>query len=171
MSELDLGFDPAALKQRYLSERDKRLRADANEQYVEMTGKFAHFINDPYVETPVTRAAVTDERDVVVVGGGFGGLLAGARLRKAGIDDICLIEKGGEFGGTWYWNRYPGAACDIESYVYLPLLEETGFMPERKYSGADEIRAYSQRIADHFDLARRALLQRSSIVAASRGSM
>ncbi|WP_408587522.1 flavin-containing monooxygenase [Novosphingobium sp.] len=159
MSELDLGFDPAALKQRYLSERDKRLRADANEQYVEMAGKFAHFLSDPYVEAPVTRAPVTDECDVVVVGGGFGGLLAGARLRKAGIDDICLIEKGGEFGGTWYWNRYPGAACDIESYVYLPLLEETGFMPERKYSGADEIRAYSQRIADHFDLARGALLQ------------
>ncbi|MCW1381877.1 NAD(P)-binding domain-containing protein [Novosphingobium sp. KCTC 2891] len=155
----DLGFDPAALKERYLAERDKRLRVDANEQYVEMAGKFAHFLHDPYVEQPIEREALADEKDVVVIGGGFGGLLAGARLREAGIEDIRIIEKGGEFGGTWYWNRYPGAACDIESYVYLPLLEETGFMPGRKYSGADEIRAYSRHIAEHFDLYRDVLFQ------------
>lgn len=154
-----LAFDPAALKAKYLAERDKRLRTDANAQYVEMAGRFARFLDDPYLDAPIDRAPLTDDAEVVVIGGGFGGLLAGAKLRQAGIADVRIIEKGGEFGGTWYWNRYPGAACDIESYVYLPLLEETGFVPERKYSQGPEIRAYSRRIAEHFDLTRGALFQ------------
>ena len=157
--QTDIGFDPAALKAKYLAERDKRLRADANEQYVEMAGKFAHYLDDPYVDAPIERAPLGDEKEVVVIGGGFGGLLAGAKLRDAGIDDIRIIEKGGEFGGTWYWNRYPGAACDIESYVYLPLLEQTGFMPERKYSQGPEIRDYTRRLARHYDLYRDVLFQ------------
>jgi cyclohexanone monooxygenase len=157
--DTQLDFDPAALKAKYLAERDKRLRSDANEQYVEMAGKFARFLDDPYIAAPIERAALADEKDVVVIGGGFGGLLAGAKLRQAGVEDIRIIEKGGEFGGTWYWNRYPGAACDIESYVYLPLLEETGFVPERKYSQGPEIRAYSKRIAERFDLHRDVLFQ------------
>jgi cyclohexanone monooxygenase len=86
------------------------------------------------------------------VGGGFGGLLAAARLREAGVKDIRIIEKGGDFGGTWYWNRYPGAQCDIESYIYLPLLEETGYLPKEKYSFANEIRAHARRIGETFDL-------------------
>ena len=155
----ELGFDPGALKAKYLAERDKRLRADGNEQYVEMAGKFAHFMDDPYVEAPLAREPLSDEIEVVVIGGGFGGLLAGARLREQGITDLRIIEKGGEFGGTWYWNRYPGAACDIESYVYLPLLEETGFMPERKYARGPEIRDYSKQIAQQFNLYDGALLQ------------
>src|SRR6202142_1255510 len=106
----ELGFDPEALRTKYRAERDKRLR--------------------PYVEPGFTRAPLTDEVEVVVIGGGFGGLLAGARLREAGVEDIWIIEKGGDFGGTWYWNRYPGAACDIESYIYLPLLEEIGYVPK-----------------------------------------
>jgi len=158
-AEVGFEFDPSELRAKYSAERDKRLRADANEQYVEMAGKFAHYLDDPYIDAPIDRAALADEKDVVVIGGGFGGLLAGARLREAGIQDVRIIEKGGEFGGTWYWNRYPGAACDIESYVYLPLLEETGFMPERKYSQGAEIRAYSRRIAEHFDLYRDVLFQ------------
>jgi cyclohexanone monooxygenase len=153
-----LGFDPDALKQKYLAERDKRLRPDGNEQYVEMTGKYAHYLEDPYVK-PVTRGPLTDEVEVVVIGGGFGGLLAGARLREAGIEDIRLIEKGGDFGGTWYWNRYPGAACDIESYVYLPLLEELDFMPVEKYTRAPEILKYCRTIGEKFDLYRGALFQ------------
>ena len=155
----ELGFDPGALKAKYLAERDKRLRADGNDQYVDMAGKFAHFMDDPYIAAPIVRDPVSDEVEVVVIGGGFGGLLAGARLREQGITDLRIIEKGGEFGGTWYWNRYPGAACDIESYVYLPLLEETGFMPERKYSRGPEIRDYSRRIAEHYNLYDGALLQ------------
>ena len=83
---------------------------------------------------------------MLIIGGGFGGLLAGARLREAGVERIRIIEKGGDFGGTWYWNRYPGAQCDIESYIYLPLLEETGYIPKEKYSFAPEIREHARRI-------------------------
>ncbi|WP_249138238.1 flavin-containing monooxygenase [Phenylobacterium montanum] len=155
----DLGFDPEALKARYRAERDKRLRTDGNEQYQNIVGEFAHYLDDPYVEPGFNRAPVTDEAEVVVVGGGFGGLLTGARLREAGIADIRLIEKGGDFGGTWYWNRYPGAACDIESYIYLPLLEEVGYMPVEKYSKAAEILSHSRAIAERFDLYRGALFQ------------
>jgi len=155
----ELGFDPAALRARYQAERDKRLRADGNEQYQEIAGEFAHYLDDPYVPPGFSRAPLTDEVEVAVIGGGFGGLLAGARLREAGVQDIRLIEKGGDFGGTWYWNRYPGAACDIESYVYLPLLEEIGYMPVEKYSRAPEILAHSRAIGEHFDLYRNACFQ------------
>ncbi len=118
----DLGFDPDALRTKYREERDKRIRKDGNDQYLELRGEFAHFADDPYVEPGYTRKPLTDEVDVALIGGGFGGLLAGARLRQAGVEDIRIIEKGGDFGGTWYWNRYPGIACDIESYVYMPML-------------------------------------------------
>jgi cation diffusion facilitator CzcD-associated flavoprotein CzcO len=148
----ELGFDPAALKAKYLAERDKRLRSDANAQYRDISGEFAHYLEDPYVAPGFTRAPLTDEVEVAVIGGGFGGLLAGARLREAGVKDIRIIEKGGDFGGTWYWNRYPGAACDIESYIYLPLLEELGYMPTEKYTRAPEILAHSRAIGKHFDL-------------------
>jgi cyclohexanone monooxygenase len=154
----ELGFDPAALKARYRAERDKRLRADGNQQYIEIKDRFAHYLDDPYV-APIARAALNDEVEVVVVGGGFGGLLAGARLREAGVEDIRIIEKGGDFGGTWYWNRYPGAACDIESYIYLPLLEEIGYIPVEKYSRAPEILRHSRAIGEKFDLYRNACFQ------------
>ena len=111
---------------------------------------------DPYVEPGFTRPALHEALDVVIVGGGFGGLLAAARLQKAGITNIRIIEKAGDFGGTWYWNRYPGAQCDIESYVYLPLLEETGYIPKEKYSFAPEIFEHAQRIGKHFNLYERA---------------
>ena len=150
----NLGFDPDALKKKYIAERDKRLRADGNEQYRNIEGEFAHYLDDPYVEPGFTRASLTDEVEVVVIGGGFGGLLAGARLREAGVQDLRIIEKGGDFGGTWYWNRYPGAACDIESYIYLPLLEEVGYIPVEKYTRAPEILEHSRAIARKFDLYR-----------------
>jgi len=155
----DLGFDPEALRAKYREERDKRLRDDGNAQYREIAGEFAHYLDDPYVTPGFSREALTDEVEVVVVGGGFGGLLAGARLREAGLSDIRIIEKGGDFGGTWYWNRYPGAACDIESYVYLPLLEEIGYVPKEKYSRAPEILAHSRAIGEQFDLYKGALFQ------------
>jgi len=155
----ELGFDPDALRKRYREERDKRIRPDGNEQYVETGGEHAHFVDDPYVEPGYTREPLTDEIDVALIGGGFGGLLAGARLRQAGVEDIRIIEKGGDFGGTWYWNRYPGAACDIESYIYLPLLEELDYVPKEKYSRAPEIFAHAKAIAEKFDLYRNACLQ------------
>jgi cyclohexanone monooxygenase len=153
-----LGFDPDVLRERYRLERDRRVRADGNEQYVEVTGEHAHFVDDPYVD-PIERPPVTCTVDVLVVGGGFGGLLAGARLREAGVRDLCLVEKGGDVGGTWYWNRYPGAQCDVESYVYLPLLEEIGYIPTEKYSHAPEILEHSRAIARHYGLYENALLQ------------
>ncbi len=152
-----IDFDPAALKAKYLEERDKRLRTDGNQQYVEVKGDFSAYVDDPYVERE-EREPVFDHVDVVVIGGGFGGLLMGGRLREAGFEDIRMIEKGGDFGGTWYWNRYPGAMCDVESYCYLPMLEELGYVPKHKYSFAPEIAEHSQNIADHFRLYDNALL-------------
>ena len=151
-------FDPDALREKYRAERDKRLRA-GRQRPVRRDGRRVR----PLPRRPVRRAdssasRCTDEVDVVIIGGGFGGLLAGARLREAGIDDIRIIEKGGDFGGTWYWNRYPGAMCDVESYIYLPLLEEIGYMPKEKYSHAPEILEHSRAIGEHFDLYRNALL-------------
>jgi cation diffusion facilitator CzcD-associated flavoprotein CzcO len=147
----DVDIDRDALRAKYDQERDKRLRADGNEQYVQPTGQFAHYLDDPYVE-PTPRAPLTDEVEVAFIGGGFAGLVTGARLKEAGISDVRIIEKGGDFGGTWYWNRYPGAQCDTAAFIYLPLLEETGHMPTEKYTHAPEIAEHCRRIGTHFDL-------------------
>ena len=154
-----LGFDPEALRAKYRAERDKRLRDDANEQYQEVTGDFSRYVDDPYVEQGYSRAPLADEVDCIVVGGGFGGLLTGARLTEAGVKRVRIIEKGGDFGGTWYWNRYPGAACDVESYVYLPLCEELNFVPKEKYTHAPEILAHSRAIGEKFNLYEHACFQ------------
>ena len=154
-----LGFDPDSLRTKYRAERDKRLRADGNEQYQEVTGDFSHYVDDPYVEPGYSRAPLADEVDCIVVGGGFGGLLTGARLTEAGVKRVRIIEKGGDFGGTWYWNRYPGAACDVESYVYLPLCEELNFVPKEKYTHAPEILAHSRAIGEKFNLYEHACFQ------------
>jgi cyclohexanone monooxygenase len=149
----ELGFDPEELRAKYEREREKRLRDDGIDQYIEMAGPFARYAEeDPYADPSFTRPAITDEVEVAIIGGGFSGLLAGARLSEAGVDDVRIIEAGGDFGGTWYWNRYPGAQCDIESYCYLPLLEELGYMPREKYSFATEIFEHSQRIGHHYGL-------------------
>jgi cyclohexanone monooxygenase len=149
----ELGFDPDALRDRYRAERDKRLRSDGPDQYVEMSGRFAHYNeDDPYVAAGYTRPPLTDEKDVVIIGGGFSGLLAAARLHEAGVKDVRILEAGGDFGGTWYWNRYPGAQCDIESYCYLPLLEELGYIPKEKYSYVTEIFEHSRRIGREYGL-------------------
>jgi cyclohexanone monooxygenase len=152
-------FDPVALRRKYDEERQKRLRPDGNQQYQEMKGDFSYFLEDPYVAEPIVRDPLEDEVEVAIIGGGLGGLLAGARMREAGIEDIRMIEKGADFGGTWYWNRYPGAACDIEAYTYLPLLEELNYMPPRKFCDAPEILEHCHRIADHYRLYDNACLQ------------
>ena len=163
MAELlgDLDFDPAALKEKYLSERDKRVRDDGNQQYVEVTAEFSRYVDDPYVDPGFTRDPLFDEVEVAIIGGGFGGLLMAARIKEAGFDDVRMIEKAGDFGGTWYWNRYPGAMCDVESYCYLPLLEELNYMPKNKYSFAPEILEHSKNIARHYGLYENACLQTS----------
>ena len=145
-------IDTDALRDKYKAEREKRLRQDGNNQYRQLTGEFERYLEDPYLEQRVERAPLTDEVRVAIIGGGFGGLLTAARLKEAGVDGIRIIDSAGDFGGTWYWNRYPGVACDVESYTYLPLLEETGYMPSEKYATGREILEHAQRIGRHYDL-------------------
>ena len=144
-------IDKAALLKKYIEERDKRLRVDGNAQYLQLKGQLAHYLEDPY--TPfIEREPKTDHVTFAFVGGGFAGLVTGARLVEAGVTDVRIVEKGGDFGGTWYWNRYPGAQCDTASMVYMPLLEETGHMPTEKYAHAPEILAQCQRIGRQYGL-------------------
>ncbi|AOS64485.1 flavin-containing monooxygenase [Actinoalloteichus hymeniacidonis] len=149
-----LDFDADELRARYRAERERRIRPDGAAQYRRTEGEFGYYAADPYLETTISREPLTDRVEVLIVGGGFGGLLTGARLRQAGQTDIRMVEEAGDFGGTWYWNRYPGIHCDIESYVYLPLLEEIGYIPEWKYSPGEEIRQHARAIARHFELYR-----------------
>jgi cyclohexanone monooxygenase len=159
-AKASLDFDPGTLREKYRAERDKRLRADGEAQYIELSGAFAQYAEeDPYADPSFSRGALSEDLEIAVIGGGFSGLLAGARLREAGLDDFRIIEAGGDFGGTWYWNRYPGAQCDIESYCYLPLLEELGYIPKEKYSYVSEIFEHSQRVGNAYRLYDRALFQ------------
>ena len=145
-------FDPESVRAKYLAERDRRLvagRADIRE--LSQDEHFASYRRDPF--TPVTeRAAVQDEVDAVIIGGGIAGVVAGANLRKAGVESIRIVDQAGGIGGTWYWNRYPGVMCDVESYVYLPMLEELGYVPTRRYAFGEEIRTHLQRLAELHDL-------------------
>jgi cation diffusion facilitator CzcD-associated flavoprotein CzcO len=147
------------LRERYDRERQKRVRADGMAQFVELKDAFEELDRDPFVEPGFTREAIVEETTVVIVGGGFAGMLTAIDLAKHGITDFRIVEKAGDFGGTWYWNRYPGCMCDVESYVYLPLLEETGFMPTERYASASEIFEYSKLMARTFDLYSHALFQ------------
>ncbi len=146
------GFDPEAVHAKYLAERDKRLvpgRADIRD--LSSDEHFAKYRDDPF--TPAApRDPIEDDVDVVIVGGGIAGILAGVELRKAGVERIRIIDQAGGVGGTWYWNRYPGLMCDVESYIYLPMLEELGYVPTRRYASGEEIRLHLQAIADKFDL-------------------
>ncbi|MFI6703494.1 flavin-containing monooxygenase [Streptomyces sp. NPDC050509] len=142
----------AALRQRYHLERERRVRPDGAGQYRPTDAEFGYYAADPYVGDVAGREPLRDTVDVAVVGGGFGGILAGARMRQQGLERVRIVEIGGDFGGTWYWNRYPGIHCDIESHVYLPLLDETGYVPEWKYAPGEEIRRHAVRIAQKFDL-------------------
>jgi cation diffusion facilitator CzcD-associated flavoprotein CzcO len=150
-------YDPDAVRARYLAERDRRLvpgRADIRD--LSTDSYFARYRDDPF--TPyVERTPITDDTDVVIVGGGIAGLLAGAHLRKAGIEGIRILDQAGGFGGTWYWNRYPGVMCDVESYMYMPMLEELGYVPTTRYALGEEIRLHLEAIGDHFDLRSEAL--------------
>jgi cation diffusion facilitator CzcD-associated flavoprotein CzcO len=154
---LGAAYDPESVRARYLAERDKRLvpgRADIRD--LRTDEHFARYRDDPF--TPLTeRDPVTDTVDVVIVGGGIAGILAGAQLRKAGVERIRIIDQAGGIGGTWYWNRYPGVMCDIESYIYLPLLEELDYIPTRRYAFGDEIKGHLEAIAQRFDLVTDAL--------------
>ncbi|WP_338811386.1 NAD(P)/FAD-dependent oxidoreductase (plasmid) [Agrobacterium leguminum] len=155
----DREIDANTLRTKYARERELRINPRKNDQYVEVAGVFSRYAEDPYIESPLIREPIDETIDALVIGGGFGGLLAAATLKKAGIDNIKVIEKAGDFGGVWYWNRYPGAQCDIESYIYMPLLEETGYIPSEKYAHAPELFEHARRIGRHFGLYERALFQ------------
>jgi len=151
--------DTEALLRRYREERAKRLREDGNQQFRSAEAALARYADDPWSSPGFSRNAVHEDVDVIVIGGGLGGLLIAVRLIESGITNLRLIEKGADFGGTWYWNRYPGAACDIESYIYMPLLEELGYIPREKYASAPEIFAHCQAIGRAYDLYSRSLLR------------
>ncbi|KRE27966.1 monooxygenase [Mycobacterium sp. Soil538] len=145
-------IDIEALRRKYAQERVKRLRPEGSRQYLELTDDFADFYEiDPY--TPVAeRDPVVGDAEVVILGGGFAGLLAGAYLRKAGVEGVRVIEMAGDFGGVWYWNRFPGIQCDNDAYCYIPLLEELGFMPSKKFADGAEIFQHCRNIGKHFGL-------------------
>ncbi|MEU6763319.1 NAD(P)/FAD-dependent oxidoreductase [Streptomyces sp. NPDC046853] len=149
--------ETAALRERYRLERERRVRPEGTAQYRPTEAEFGYFAADPYTGETAEREPLRDVVDVAVVGGGFGGILAAARLRDQGVATVRVIDKGGDVGGTWYWNRYPGIHCDIESHVYLPLLDETGYVPEWKYAPGEEIRRHAVRIAEQFGLYEHAL--------------
>ena len=155
----NLPYDPDALRTRYAEERAKRMRDDGIGQFQEMQGDLGGFLDDTHVEAAIERDATFEELEAVVIGGGFSGLCTSARLVEAGFDDVRVIETGSDFGGTWYWNQYPGVQCDIESYIYLPMLEELGYVPKLKYSYGPEILEHARNIGRHFGLYDRALFQ------------
>jgi cation diffusion facilitator CzcD-associated flavoprotein CzcO len=153
MLERDLGIDPVSLRAKYRAERDRRLRTDGLGQFVRIDrGHHRSFEEQPVVQGYDARNPLTDDVEIAVIGTGYGGLLVGVQLRKAGFADIRFIDRAGDFGGVWYWNRYPGAACDTEALIYLPMLEELGVLPNRKYATGPEIFAHCQLIANRFDL-------------------
>ena len=156
---LNLDFDPDELREKYRVERDLRLRPEGNKQWIKVDGDMSSFMEAPLAGDRAERDPVNREPDVLIIGGGFAGLQTGARLRQAGVEDLMIVERGPDFGGNWYWNRYPGAACDSEAYCYLPLLEETGYVPSHRYVDADELWGHAQRIGRHFGLYEKALFQ------------
>lgn len=151
----DIDFE--ALTRRYEEEKQKRVRTDGMAQYRQFDGEFAHLARDLRADAAFTRTPAIAETEVLIIGGGIGGLLVAARLHEQGVTDVRIIDRAGDFGGTWYWNRYPGARCDVDSYIYMPLLEEAGYVPSEKYATADEIFAHAQRVGRHYDLYDRAL--------------
>jgi cation diffusion facilitator CzcD-associated flavoprotein CzcO len=150
-------IDISALREKYRQERDKRLRCDGQKQYVKPNGDWAAaFESDPY-RPLVSRDPISEDLDIAILGAGWSGILSAYHLKQVGVDTFRNIDTAGDFGGTWYWNRYPGLQCDNDSYCYLPLLEEMGFMPSKKFADGWEIYEYCRRIAKRFDLYKRAL--------------
>ncbi|KAI9642109.1 hypothetical protein NHQ30_008910 [Ciborinia camelliae] len=159
LPELSSPLNPQAIAQKYNLEREKRVREDGLTQYKEPTGDFARFQDDALVDEIVPREPITDSAEVLIVGGGYGGLLAAARLAQQGVTNFRILEKGGGYGGTWYWNQYPGAQCDIESYIYLPLLEELGYVPTEKYARTTEIHKHIEMLVTRYNLKEKTVFQ------------
>lgn len=153
-------IDIPAIRQKYYHERDKRVVRSAADQYVHVGhhgDAFAEvYEGDPHMPV-IPRDPISEDLDVAVLGGGWTGILAGYHLQNAGVSDFRVIDHAGDFGGVWYWNRYPGLQCDNDAYCYLPLLEETGFFPSRKLAHGWQIREYAQSIPKRFGFADKGL--------------
>ena len=151
-----------AIKQKFAEERDLRLdyRPEGTQQYTsDLTGSFARYETDPYGGEIVPREPINDTVECLFIGGGFSALLTSARLREYGVESIRIVERGADVGGTWYWNRYPGVACDVISYDYLPLLDEMDYVPKNHYARGPEILAHCQAIARRYNLYELAVFQ------------
>ncbi|RKK67401.1 hypothetical protein BFJ69_g14535 [Fusarium oxysporum] len=153
--------DLTTLSEKYAQEAEKRLRSDGPTQYLDVrkTDRFQSLAKDPWVDHDSLNAQPPNLEDggevkLLVIGAGFGGLSFAVRFIQAGFkpEELRLVDDAGGFGGTWYWNRYPGLMCDIESYIYMPLVEETGYMPKHKYSYGNELREYANLVADKWNL-------------------
>jgi cation diffusion facilitator CzcD-associated flavoprotein CzcO len=150
------------IKRRFTAERDLRLeyRPEGTAQFTsELTGELASYAIDPYAQEQTPREPLCDAVECLFIGGGFSALLTSARLRDNGVESIRIVERGGDVGGTWYWNRYPGVACDVVSYDYLPLLDEMNYVPKNHYAQGDEILAHCQAIAKRYALYELAVFQ------------
>lgn len=148
---------PEELRRKYRVERDKRLRPEGKAQYLDVTGNLERFAADPYLE-PAERDPRVADVDTLILGGGWSGLQMAVNLQEAGAQDFLIIDQAGDFGGVWYWNRYPGIRCDVESYIYMPLLEEVGTVPAERYATGAEMFEHARAIGRHYDLYPRALL-------------
>jgi cation diffusion facilitator CzcD-associated flavoprotein CzcO len=143
------------IKDKFREERNLRLgyRPPGTDQFTsEFSGDLAKYAVDPYAKDVSSREPISDEVEVLFIGGGFSALLTSARLRERGIESVRIVERGSDVGGTWYWNRYPGAACDVVSYDYLPLLDELDYVPVNHYSRGPEIFSHCQAIAHKYNL-------------------
>lgn len=150
--------DRAQVEERYRQERSKRLRRDGVNQYRNINDEsLKHFAEDPWAKSSSKREPVQKAVDVLIIGGGWGGILTAFRLLEAGVKNFLILEKASDFGGVWYWNRYPQIHCDTDAYVYLPLLEESGYMPTEKYATGSEARGYAQFVGKKFGLYERSL--------------
>jgi cyclohexanone monooxygenase len=154
------------IKRKFAEERDLRLqyRPEGTKQYTsDLEGELARYEIDPYADEVKPRAPINDTVECLFIGGGFSALLTSARLREFGVDSIRIVERGVDVGGTWYWNRYPGAACDVVAYDYLPLLDEMNYVPSRHYAKGPEIFAHCQAIARKYNLYELAIFQTTVI--------
>jgi len=143
------------IKKRFAEERDLRLsyRPQGTGQFTsDLSGDLAKYAEDPFSQDVQTRDPIDDTVEVLFIGGGFSALLTSARLREHGVESIRIVERGGDVGGTWYWNRYPGIACDVIGYDYLPLLDEMDYVPVNHYSRGPEILSHCQAIANRYNL-------------------
>lgn len=158
------------IQEKYTAEAQKRLRPDGVAQFLNLEesddARLRRLADDPWadhaaldaLEPPISPGS---RHKFLVIGAGISGLLSAVRLIQAGFsaDQIRLVDGAGGIGGTWYWNRYPGIHCDVEAYIYMPLLQETGYMPSTKYASGVEIRNYLNDVAKKYNLADKVLLR------------